>query len=225
MTTLHDRLADLADEVAPTARPPDLWRPRQQRHRRRRVAYRGGGAAVAALARPGAVGCRRPRPSRRSSVRVRRGGTAALPDRFFGRAPTSWLPHGRGTVPVVRRGGLRGALRSWSTARRAWRCSECRRSVTARPSSTCPAGSGRTSDGLWSPCRRTGAGSPTGTAADQRQPGLGRLRHPRASGAAVESRASRSATCEAARPWAGAATRGPCETDDPCPRRRQRDSS
>jgi len=49
MTTLHDRLADLAEEVPRTLPPPDLWRTGKRRARRGRLASIGAVVAVAAI--------------------------------------------------------------------------------------------------------------------------------------------------------------------------------
>ena len=93
MTALHDRLADLADQVDPTPGPPapDLWRTGKRRARQRRaLASVGALAAVAALALgSGAVA------TRLQSEPVQPAGSPerlAVPDQVY--AGNSWLPRG-----------------------------------------------------------------------------------------------------------------------------------
>jgi hypothetical protein len=86
MTTLHDRLADLADE-APTALPaPGLWDRGRRYHRRRRAGTLAVvGAAVVVLATLGGVSWQRSAPQPAPAT-----GSVGLPDRVW--TPSPWLP-------------------------------------------------------------------------------------------------------------------------------------
>jgi hypothetical protein len=113
MTTLHDRLADLAEDAPPARPAPELW-DRGLRYRRRRRARTAVVLAVAVVAllilgsatwlrSPAAVN---PRPA---------DSPAALPDRLF--APSGWLPdtdgHPLGRIAAV----VRADRGSWTTLR------------------------------------------------------------------------------------------------------------
>jgi hypothetical protein len=91
MTTLHDRLADLAEDAPLTSPPPDLWRHGKRLARRRRLA--ASAAAVAAVAGLAAgTGAVSTLVQTRQAVPADQAGTPALPDRIW--TASSWLPHG-----------------------------------------------------------------------------------------------------------------------------------
>jgi hypothetical protein len=101
MTTLHDRLADLAEDSPPARPAPDLW-DRGLRYRRRQRAGTAVVVAVAAVALVvlGSVTwLRSPAAVEQRPV----DSPAALPDRLF--APSGWLPdtggHPLGRIAAV----------------------------------------------------------------------------------------------------------------------------
>src|SRR6478672_8540350 len=100
MTTLHDRLEDLAEDAG-TAPPEasDLWQRGRRQHRRRTAAAAAAVLAAAALATAGAAGLagrtfHQVEPVAPPSTRT------VLPDRFF--EPSGRLPVAHdGTGPLV----------------------------------------------------------------------------------------------------------------------------
>ena len=99
MTTLHDRLADLAETVDATPNgPTDLWRRGRRYGRRRAAGAVGTVLAVALVAAVGTAGlaARSTQPVEPAAPQ----GRTVLPDRFFvpsGRLPVAY----RGTGPLV----------------------------------------------------------------------------------------------------------------------------
>jgi hypothetical protein len=91
MTTLHDRLADLAEDAPATPPPPDLWRTGRRRAPRRRAAVAAGVVIAAALVAVGSAAV---------VTRIQAGpdpaGTGTktvLPDRFFQPSPRLPVAH------------------------------------------------------------------------------------------------------------------------------------
>src|SRR4051812_8665492 len=89
MTTLHDRLADLADDAPPGGPAPDLWERGRRYHRQRRVGTLAiAGAACVALVAIAGLSWQQsgglPEPAAPPSVE------RALPDRLW--TPSPWLP-------------------------------------------------------------------------------------------------------------------------------------
>ena len=88
MTTLHDRLADLASDAPPGGPVPDLWERGRRIHRQRRV----GAAVIAAVAVLALVALGATTWSRSQVEPVPAGphDGMRLPDRFY--EPSRWLP-------------------------------------------------------------------------------------------------------------------------------------
>lgn len=111
MTTLHDRLADLAGQApAPAATPAELWA-RGRRYQRRRRAGTLAVLACALLVLGGLGGVARHRADPPDRV-VPAGSVAGLPDRLH--APSAWLPGTEDDGPL---GPLAAVV---STVRRSW---------------------------------------------------------------------------------------------------------
>ena len=86
MTTLHDRLADLADEAPASLPDPGLWDRGRRYHRRRRAGTLAVlGVAVLVLALLGGIGRHRAAPPVQPAT-----GSVGLPDRVWN--PSPWLP-------------------------------------------------------------------------------------------------------------------------------------
>src|SRR5688572_17021851 len=96
MSTLHDRLSDLADE-APTGPPPrDLWESGRRLHRRRRL-----GTAVVVATSVALIGGLAGLSWSRSDVDVQPAGPhteLGIPDRFY--LPSERLPGTDDTGPI-----------------------------------------------------------------------------------------------------------------------------
>ena len=96
MTTLHDRLSDLADEASSDPLPGDLWATGRRLHRRHRAGHRARrrdrGRSPGRYRRAELVEVAR---RRRTGVR---GGATRLPDRFYW--PTGPAHNGTDTGPI-----------------------------------------------------------------------------------------------------------------------------
>lgn len=96
MTTLHDRLADLADDAPPGGPAPGLWDRGRQYHRRRRAGTAViVGAAVLVLATVVGIGWTQ---TPHEVAPARPGGELRLPDRLY--TPSPWLPGTDETGPI-----------------------------------------------------------------------------------------------------------------------------
>jgi hypothetical protein len=114
MTTLHDRLTDLAED-APSPRPtPELWNQGTLLRRRRRG--RTAAVTVATLVALSVLGCVGWVRSARQAELVPAGAPAGLPDRLY--QPSPWLPGTDDAGPPGRLAALIPAARgSWSGMR------------------------------------------------------------------------------------------------------------
>ncbi|GAA1155527.1 hypothetical protein [Nocardioides aquiterrae] len=109
MTTLHDRLADLADDAPPGGPAPGLWERGRRYHRQRRAGTLVIAAAVVlGLIALGSLDWWRARPEPMPA-----NGAPALPQRIW--MPSPWLPGTDETGPLGQLAALQpAARRSWT---------------------------------------------------------------------------------------------------------------
>jgi hypothetical protein len=140
-TSLHDRLAGLADDAPPGGAAPDLWE-RGRRYHRRQWAGRAVIAAAVVLA---LIGIGTLDWSRSAPVPAPARGPVGLPDRMW--APSPWLPSTRTPGQLV---ALTGAERgSWTGTHPGVVGVSATSGST--PSSTCPVPTWATATSSWRP--------------------------------------------------------------------------